>query len=267
MISRRRRDNDALGVRNATVDGTDAIGKENKRRSRRYIWARLLNVWSGSARLLIPVSFGIILTFTVVISSSLSILQREASAPQGSYDKFSRQAALRKELIKMPPLNDKVTKPPAGTQPKQVQSESSEIIDETRTNSIVFPWRAKIAGLKVPIFEPDYGNIKFHSIKNKDPFSRHISSRDTQHYEEYRGELLHYDHERPPVDAQYDHLDDDEPRECRRNSWRMEHYPTCNNVHELTLDRIRSSRNEQDYNVKYLAEGSFRLTFKFDRPG
>jgi hypothetical protein len=122
MISRKRRDNDALGVRNAAVDRrTDAISDYKKRRFRRYIWARLINVWPGSARWLILVLFGIILTFTVVISRSLVILQRDASAPQVSYGKLRRQPALRKGLIKIASLNDnKVTKPQADTRPKQV---------------------------------------------------------------------------------------------------------------------------------------------------
>jgi hypothetical protein len=98
---------------------------------------------------------------------------------------------------------------------------------------------------------PDVGGLAFFSLSNTIFHERRISSDDIHQYEIYRSGML--DSGPNFVDAQYDnYVPQDEPSECRRNSWRSKIFPTCNNIHELTLERIRGSRQEQEFDVKII---------------
>ena len=87
------------------------------------------------------------------------------------------------------------------------------------------------------------------------PLQRNIRPNDNDLYEWYRKQKLgEADKEEytKNLRTENDHTDElDEPQECRRVSWRMDKLLTCNNFHELTIDRIFETP-EQDYNITYL---------------
>lgn len=78
----------------------------------------------------------------------------------------------------------------------------------------------------------------------------------------------------PVIEVREDDNDDDEIDMCREPAWVEYAFPTCNQVHELVLDRALddSTRNlswsfqQQEFNVTYLAKGGYRRAYRFHRP-
>jgi hypothetical protein len=103
---------------------------------------------------------------------------------------------------------------------------------------------------KAPIFDidedghnPNYGGIE--------------RSNDSNVYEKYRSRFLDaIDHEEIPKSYHNDEDREDEERACRGPKWNSYIFPTCNSVHEHTIERVMGSGKEQDYVVKYLRYGS-----------
>ena len=100
--------------------------------------------------------------------------------------------------------------------------------------------------------QPDYGGLDFVSIKHVSIYARRIKMRDREFHDlEIRDRD---DFEDPPSHTEFETAED-EPRDCRRNNWAMTAKPTCNEIHGLTLGRVRNNarRNyQQAYKVKFL---------------
>jgi hypothetical protein len=97
--------------------------------------------------------------------------------------------------------------------------------------------------------EPKFNKLEFESLKDETHFERHISSKDAIHYEEYK-ESLSTSNSKPPVDEfYYNDPPQDEPRDCRRQSWVSLRFPTCNSLHEVTFDRPRGKLQKYEFKL------------------
>jgi hypothetical protein len=111
---------------------------------------------------------------------------------------------------------------------------------------------------KAPIFDrdedghdPNYGEIHYNDYGGIE------RSNDSKAYERYRSRFLDaIDHEEIPKRYRNDEDREDEERACRGPKWNSYIFPTCNSVHEHTIERVMGSGKEQDYIVKYLRYGS-----------
>jgi hypothetical protein len=102
-------------------------------------------------------------------------------------------------------------------------------------------------------YEPHFGDIDYWSLKEEHIFVRRLDPDDAKYYAEF-------------IDAWWTDIDEDEhdfeeiyePDEdiedhdnpCRRNNWKEKRFPTCNSVHELTIERPQSYT--QNFDIKYL---------------
>jgi hypothetical protein len=105
---------------------------------------------------------------------------------------------------------------------------------------------------------PSYGHLKFYSLLESPIFSRRIDPDDLEHYAELRDEEIEEMDElegSEDFETQYE-TDEDvedqypEPNRCKRNNWKSHKFPTCNSVHELTLERPTSTI--QPFDISYL---------------
>ena len=97
--------------------------------------------------------------------------------------------------------------------------------------------------LSISYGKPDYGNLIFESVVPVDQ---------GRLFEKTREEFLESIDEK--VDSSYspgEDREDEDPR-CRLPSWTDYTFPTCNQVHELLIERAFDQEVGQDFNVSYL---------------
>jgi hypothetical protein len=103
-------------------------------------------------------------------------------------------------------------------------------------------------------YRPSFGHLEFYSLQESPIFSRRIDPDDLEHYTELREEEIEeYDHNHFGDQYETDEDVEDqypEPNPCRRNNWKSHKFPTCNSVHELTLERPTSTI--QPFDISYL---------------
>jgi hypothetical protein len=98
--------------------------------------------------------------------------------------------------------------------------------------------------------DPDYGNFEF-TVRTNSKAKTAIRKSDYQEFEEQRATFLkEIDHGSDPYAPDSDKAD--EAHRCRRASWAGYVFPSCNKVHELTLERVFDNGKSQDYEVNYL---------------
>jgi hypothetical protein len=92
--------------------------------------------------------------------------------------------------------------------------------------------------------DPDYGHLEFESIPSED---------ERLQFEQFRSKFLR-DIDAPRLSSVYAPHEDreDEAPECRLPSWTGHTFPSCNQVHELTIERVFDYGISQDFNVSYL---------------
>jgi hypothetical protein len=98
--------------------------------------------------------------------------------------------------------------------------------------------------------DPDYGNFEF-TVRTNSKAKTAIRKSDYQEFEKQRATFLkEIDNRRDPFAPDSDKADE-APR-CRSVSWAGYVFPSCNKVHELTLERVFDNGKSQDYEVNYL---------------
>jgi hypothetical protein len=100
-------------------------------------------------------------------------------------------------------------------------------------------------------YEPHFGDLEYWSLNEEFIFSRRLDPDDAEHYAEYIDEWWedidehHFEEIYEPDEDVEDH-----GNPCRRNNWKEKRFPTCNSVHELTIERPQSYT--QNFDIKYL---------------
>ncbi|KAL3903565.1 MAG: hypothetical protein SGILL_010398, partial [Bacillariaceae sp.] len=118
-------------------------------------------------------------------------------------------------------------------------------------------------------FLSDYGTIDYHNVSDSTEFQRQISANETEIAAAEREAVLE------SIDgilrSQHEPKEDREDKEerCRDPSWVNEKYFSCNQMHEVVVERPLENQEAndklQDYDVSYLSHGTFRDAWKFHR--
>jgi hypothetical protein len=122
---------------------------------------------------------------------------------------------------------------------------------------------------------PDYADLDFDSLVLTKHFERDIYGHDLQYLHYERRSLLREldkiandEHE---IIEHYQDLDhyqasyptQEEPLECAPQPWQYQKHQVCNNIHELSYDRLPYSDPTQPYDIAELSNGHYRQTYLF----
>ncbi|GKY98993.1 hypothetical protein MPSEU_000855000 [Mayamaea pseudoterrestris] len=124
---------------------------------------------------------------------------------------------------------------------------------------------------------PNRGGISYTPLSDSTikQQTRLIQEHDPARYQKYRSKLLRRmdEHEIQVESAQdlailkdpsrYEHYDEISWHEskCQRPKWSFETNLNCNSMHEVYIPQLSVASNLQNYAIKYLSEGSFRMAW------
>jgi hypothetical protein len=118
------------------------------------------------------------------------------------------------------------------------------VIHEEHRRNLAALKKAPILDTDKDDLDPNYGGIE-------------RSNDASNTYEKYRSRFLDaIDNEEIPESYENDEDREDKERACRGPKWNSYIFPTCNSVHEHTIERVMGLGKEQDYDVTYLRYAS-----------